>query len=128
MYHTLSYVDSNNDSIWCQLNNIFNLLTVESLINLISCWERNLSTNNCLSASSRQSLTSSTNHGGGERSTVSVSVYYVAVRTIALSRHGNNLARPVIIHDIIHSLIYVPSTLCCGFFGVSPDGNCAYVH
>ena len=34
---------------------------------------------------------------------VSVSVYYVAVRTIVLSRHGSNLARPVIIHDIIHS-------------------------
>ena len=60
--------------------------------------------------------------------TLSVSVYYVAVRTIVLSRHGSNLARPVIIHDIIHGLIYVPSTPCCGFFGVSPDGNCAYVH
>ena len=48
---------------------------------------------------------------------VSVSVYYVAVRTIVLSRHGSNLARPVIIHDIIHSLIYVPSTPCCGFLG-----------
>ena len=36
---------------------------------------------------------------------VSVSVYYVAVRTIVLSRHGSNLARPVIIHDIIHGLI-----------------------
>ena len=35
---------------------------------------------------------------------VSVSVYYVAVRTIVLSRHGSNLARPVINHDIIHSL------------------------
>ena len=57
-----------------------------------------------------------------------VSVYYVAVRTIVLSRHGSNLARPVIIHDIIHGLIYVPSTPCCGFFGVSLDGNCAYVH
>ena len=41
---------------------------------------------------------------------VCLSVYYVAVRTIVLSRHGNNLARPVIIHDIIHGLIYVPST------------------
>ena len=59
---------------------------------------------------------------------VSVSVYYVAVRIIVLSRHGSNLARPVIIHDIIHGLIYVPSTPYCGFFGVSPDGNCAYVH
>ena len=59
---------------------------------------------------------------------VSVSVYYVAVRTIVLSRHGSNLARPVIIHDIIHGLLYVASTPCCGFFGVSPDGNCAYVH
>ena len=39
------------------------------------------------------------------RDSVSVSVYYVAVRTIVLSRHGSNLARPVIIHDIIHSLI-----------------------
>ena len=46
----------------------------------------------------------------------SVSVYYVAVRTIVLSRHGSSLARPVIIHDIIHGLIYVPSTPCCGFF------------
>ena len=55
---------------------------------------------------------------------VSVSVYYVAVRTIVLSRHGSNLARPV----IIHGLIYVPSTSYCGFFGVSPDGNCTYVH
>ena len=35
----------------------------------------------------------------------------MAVRTIVLSRHGSNLARPVIIHDIIHSLIYVPSSL-----------------
>ena len=59
---------------------------------------------------------------------ISVSVYYVAVRTIVLSRHGSNLARPVIIHDIIHGLIYMPSTPSCGFFGVSPDGNCAYVH
>ena len=58
----------------------------------------------------------------------SLSVYYVAVRTIVLSRHGSNLARPVIIPDIIHGLIYVPSTPYCGFFGVSPDGNCAYVH
>ena len=60
--------------------------------------------------------------------TLSVSVYYVAVRTIVLSCHGSNLARPFIIHDIIHGLICVPSTPCCGFFGVSPDGNCAYVH
>ena len=52
----------------------------------------------------------------------------MAVRTIVLSRHRGNLARPVIIHDIIHGLIYVPSTPCCGFFVVSPDGNCAYVH
>ena len=59
------------------------------------------------------------------RTPVSVYVYYVAVRTIVLSRHGGNLARPVIIHDIIHGLIYVPSTPYCGFFGVSPDGNCA---
>ena len=58
----------------------------------------------------------------------SVSVYYVAVRPFVLSRHGSNLARPVIIHDIIHGLIYVPSTPYCGFLGVSPDGNCAYVH
>ena len=57
-----------------------------------------------------------------------LSVYYVAVRTIVLSRHGSYSARPVIIHDIIHGLIYGPSTPCCGFFGVSPDGNCAYVH
>ena len=35
---------------------------------------------------------------------VSVSVYYVAVRTIVLSRHGSSLARPVIIHDINHGL------------------------
>ena len=48
---------------------------------------------------------------------LSVSVYYVAIRTIVLSRHGSNLARPVIIHDIIHGLICVPSTPCCGFFG-----------
>ena len=54
----------------------------------------------------------------------SVSVYYVAVRTIVLWRHGSNLARPF----IIHGLIYVPSNPCCGFFGVSPDGNYAYVH
>ena len=47
---------------------------------------------------------------------VSVSVYYVAVRTIVLSRHGSNLARPVIIHDIIHGLIYVRNTPYCGFF------------
>ena len=59
---------------------------------------------------------------------VSLSVYYVAVRTIVLSRRRSNLARPVIIHDVIHGFIYVPSTLCCGFFGVSPDGNCAHVH
>ena len=59
---------------------------------------------------------------------VSISVYYVAVRTIVLTRHGSNLVRPVIIHDIIHGLIYVQSTPCCGFFGVSADGNCGYVH
>ena len=39
------------------------------------------------------------------------SVYYVAVRTIVLSRHGSNLARPVIIHDIIHGLIYMCQVL-----------------
>ena len=61
-------------------------------------------------------------------SSVSVSVYYVAVRTIVLLRHGSNLARPVIIHDIIHSFMCMPSTPHCGFSGVSPDGNCAYVH
>ena len=33
---------------------------------------------------------------------VSVSVYYVAVRTIVLSHHGSNLARTVIVYDIIH--------------------------
>ena len=54
--------------------------------------------------------------------------YYVAVRTIVLSRHGSNLARPVIIHDIIHGLIYVSSTPCCVFLGISLDGNCVYVH
>ena len=59
---------------------------------------------------------------------VSVSVYYVAVRTNVISRHGSNLARPVIIHDIIYSLMCMPSTPHCGFSGVSPDGNCAYVH
>ena len=59
---------------------------------------------------------------------VSVSVYYVAVRTIVLSCHGSNLAGPVIIHDIIHSLMCMPSTPHCGFSGVSPDGNCIYVH
>ena len=58
----------------------------------------------------------------------SVSVYYVAVRTIVLSRHWSNLARPIIIHDIIHSLMCMPSNPHCGFFGVSPGGNCAYVH
>ena len=59
-----------------------------------------------------------------------VSVYYVAVRTIVLSLHGSKLSRPVIIHDIIHSLMCMPSrpTPHCGFSGVSPDGNCAYVH
>ena len=41
----------------------------------------------------------------------------MAVRIIVLSRHGSNLARPVIIHDIIHGLIYVPSTPYCGFLG-----------
>ena len=45
-----------------------------------------------------------------------------------LSRHGSNLARPVVIHDIIHGLIYVPSTPYCAFSWVSPDGSCAYVH
>ena len=52
----------------------------------------------------------------------------MAVRTIVLSRHGSNLASPVIIHDIIHILMCIPSTPNCGFSGVSPDGNCAYVH
>ena len=61
----------------------------------------------------------------------SVSVYYVAVRTIVLSCHGSNLAWSVIIHDIIHSLMCLmcmPSTSHCGFSGVSPDGNGAYVY
>ena len=48
---------------------------------------------------------------------VSVGLYYVAVRTIVLSRHESNLARPVIIHDIIHSLMCMLSTLHCGFLG-----------
>ena len=52
----------------------------------------------------------------------SLSVYYVVVRTIVLSRHGRSLARPVIIHDIIHGLIYVPSTPFCGFFFVGGGG------
>ena len=52
----------------------------------------------------------------------------MAVRTIVLSRHGSNLARPVIIHNIIHSLMCMPSTPHCGFSAVSPDGNCAYAH
>ena len=56
------------------------------------------------------------------------SVYYVAVRTIVLSRHGSTLARPVVIHDIIHCLMCMPITPHCGFSGVSPDGNYAYVH
>ena len=43
----------------------------------------------------------------------------MAVRTIVLSCHGSNLARPVIIHDIFHGLIYAPSTPCCGFFSGS---------
>ena len=47
---------------------------------------------------------------------VTVFVYYVAVRTIVLSRDGSNLARPV----IIHGFIYVPSTPHCGFSVVSP--------
>ena len=46
----------------------------------------------------------------------SVSVYYVPVRTNVLLRHGSDLARPVIIPYIIHGLIYVSSTTCCGFF------------
>ena len=33
---------------------------------------------------------------------VSVSVYYVAVRTIVLSCHGSYLARPVITHPIMN--------------------------
>ena len=68
------------------------------------------------------------NVAGTTHTSLWVSVYYVAVRTIVLSRHGSNLARPVIIHDIIHSLICMPSTPHCGFSGVSPDGNCAWVH
>ena len=53
---------------------------------------------------------------------------WLAVRTIVLSRrHGSSLARPVIIHDIIHSLMCMPSTPHCGFSGVPPDGNCAYI-
>ena len=59
---------------------------------------------------------------------ISVSVYYVAVRTIVLSRYESNLARPAIIYDIIHSLMCMPGTPPCGFSGISPDGNCAYVH
>ena len=31
----------------------------------------------------------------------------MAVHTIVLSRHGSNLARPVIIYDIIHSLMCI---------------------
>ena len=38
---------------------------------------------------------------------VSVSVYYVAVRTIVLSRHGSNLARPVIIHGLMCQILHV---------------------
>ena len=52
----------------------------------------------------------------------------MAVRTIVLTRHGSNLARPVIIHDIIHNLMCMPSTPHCGFIRFTPDGNCAYVH
>ena len=52
---------------------------------------------------------------------LSVFVYYVTVRTIVLSRHGS-------IRDIIHSLMCMSSTPHCGFSGVSPDGNCAYVN
>ena len=44
-----------------------------------------------------------------------LSVYCVAVRTIVLSRHGINLARPVIIHDSIYSLKSV--TLLSAVYG-----------
>ena len=40
-------------------------------------------------------------------SQVSVSVYYVAVRTIVLSRHGSNLERPVIIHGLVCQILHV---------------------
>ena len=51
--------------------------------------------------------------------TISVSVYYVAVRTIVLSRHGSNLARPVIIHDIIHGLICAKYSILWIFWGLA---------
>ena len=41
---------------------------------------------------------------------ISVSVYYVAVCTIVLSRHGSNLARPVIIHGLICDPIWQNET------------------
>ena len=50
---------------------------------------------------------------------ISVSVYYVAVRTIVLSRHGSNLARPVIIHDIIHGLICAKYSILWIFWGLA---------
>ena len=50
---------------------------------------------------------------------VSVSVYYVAVRTIVLSRHGSNLAWPVIIHDIIHGLIRAKYSMLWIFRGLA---------
>ena len=48
---------------------------------------------------------------------MSICICIVAVRTIVLSRHGSNLARPVIIHDIIHSLMCMPNIHIVDFLG-----------
>ena len=57
-----------------------------------------------------------------------VSVYYVAVRTIVLSRHGSNL-EGLLSFMISFMALYMCQVLhVVDFLGVSPDGKCAYVH
>ena len=50
------------------------------------------------------------------RANVSVSVYYVAVRTIVLSRHGSNLARQLLSFIISFMALYMYQVLHVGDF------------
>ena len=61
-------------------------------------------------------------------SVVYLYLYITWQYALLCSRHGSNITRPVIIHDIIHSLYMCQVLHIVDFLGVSPDENCAYVH
>ena len=62
------------------------------------------------------------------RISVSVSVYYMAVRTIVPSRHGSNLTSLLSFMISFIALYICAKYSTLWIFWVSPGGNCAYAH